>query len=79
EPNRPTSSSQSNAFNESLITMVNHVQLNTVNTKLAHMGSSPRRTEAGPRLQQEQATYPDMIGSHQHRFCPVISTMQNCL
>ncbi|WP_222357046.1 hypothetical protein, partial [Rhizobium leguminosarum] len=42
EPNRPTSSSQSNAFNESLITMVNHVQPNTVNTKLAHMGLDPR-------------------------------------
>ncbi|WP_222035096.1 hypothetical protein, partial [Rhizobium leguminosarum] len=42
---RPTSSSQSNAFNESLITMVNHVQPNTVNTKLAHMGTSPSMTE----------------------------------
>ncbi|WP_222376098.1 hypothetical protein, partial [Rhizobium leguminosarum] len=71
EPNRPTSSSQSNAFNESLITMVNHVQLNTVNTKLAHMGSSPRKTERGVAAGARTAAHAGMIGdsSHDWRSC----------
>ncbi|WP_222394088.1 hypothetical protein, partial [Rhizobium leguminosarum] len=60
EPNRPTSSSQSNAFNESLITMVNHVQPNTVNTKLAHMGLDPRIHAASTAENTMASAQPDL-------------------